>query len=87
MNKSILTEIKRKGTGLTFIVNKYDILPTKAVEERIRIWTGETLKEITKDIEVILSHLISIGFGLQLSSCIVQKRIWLRLRHTQNQKY
>jgi hypothetical protein len=30
----------------------------KAVEERIRIWTGETLKEITKDIEVDISNLI-----------------------------
>lgn len=52
INKSILNEVKRKEIGITFIVNKYDILPTKAVEERIRIWTGETLKEITKDIEV-----------------------------------
>ncbi len=33
------------------MVNKYDILPTKVVEERIRVWVGEYLKEFTSDIE------------------------------------
>jgi hypothetical protein len=47
-----LTQIRDKKIGLTFIVNKYDVLPLKVVEERITIWVGETLKEITKDIEV-----------------------------------
>jgi hypothetical protein len=52
INKSILKEIKRKGIGLTFIINKYDVLPFKVVEERVNVWVGEYLKELTKEIVI-----------------------------------
>ena len=52
INKTILKEIARKGIGLTFIINKYDVLPTKVIEERIKVWVGENLKDLTKDVEV-----------------------------------
>ncbi len=36
---------------MTFIVNKFDILPAKVIHERVRVWVGEFLKEFTRDIE------------------------------------
>ena len=41
-----------------FIINKYDILPLEVNEERIKIWVGETLKAITKDINIEYSYTI-----------------------------
>ncbi len=51
IDKKILNDVAQKGIPVTFMVNKYDILPLKVVEERINVWVGEYLKEITKDIE------------------------------------
>jgi len=46
---------------LTFIVNKFDVLPTKVVEERVNIWVGEMLKDLTKDIEGITYNYILVS--------------------------
>jgi ribosome biogenesis GTPase A len=50
LNKSVLKLIAEKNIPLTIIVNKYDILPTKVVPERVRVWVGEFLKDYTEDI-------------------------------------
>jgi ribosome biogenesis GTPase A len=46
-----LKEIAQKNIAITFMINKYDILPLKVVEERINIWVGEFLRDLTRDIE------------------------------------
>jgi ribosome biogenesis GTPase A len=51
IDRRVLSEIAKKGSTVLFIVNKFDILPKDVSEERIKIWVGEMLKDLTKDIQ------------------------------------
>lgn len=42
--------LQSKGAKVTFIANKYDVLPTGTTHDRIRVWVGERLKEHCKDV-------------------------------------
>jgi ribosome biogenesis GTPase A len=58
VDNKVLSDLAKKGVTVLFIVNKFDILPKEVSEERIKIWTGEMLKELTKDIGLNYSYVI-----------------------------
>ena len=50
INQKVLNLIAKKKIEMVFIINKYDILPKEIVEERMKVWVGETLKSITANV-------------------------------------
>lgn len=58
INIKMIKEIEKKGNNVTFIVNKYDILPKDVNEERINVWVGENLKTLLSEYNINYSYIL-----------------------------